>query len=129
MDKLQQLQQDIYILYTLNIILKKFGMNNEADYLYDRIEKKEKEREYILNDQLFYIKKIKFKIYENKRYKYLNLYTLNNMWLLGNKKQKDNFKTQFTMSEIEDIKQRQGINWDEFELVPVEEEDKINETI
>lgn len=128
MDKLQQLQQDIYILYTLNIILKKFGMNNEADYLYDRIEKKEKEREYILNDQLFYIKKIKFKIYENKRYKYLNLYTLNNMWLLGNKKQKDSFKTQFTMSEIEDIKQRQGINWDEFELVPVEEEDK-NETI
>lgn len=59
MDKVEQLSQQIYILNTLYLILEKFEMSDEANYVYDRIVEKEKEHDDILDNKLYYIKKNK----------------------------------------------------------------------
>lgn len=128
MDKVEQLSQQIHILNALHLILEKFEMSDESKYIYDRIVEKEKEHDDILDNKLYYIKKIKLKFYENKCFKYLNFLPLDNRWELNNKKQRYDYKTQFTMPEIQDIKLKHIIDWSEFKIVPVEEEDK-NETI
>ena len=128
MDKIKKLSEEIHILNALHLILEKFEMSDEANYVYDRIVEKEKEHDDILDNKLYYIKKIKLKFYENKCFKYLNFLPLDNRWELNSKEQRYDYKTQFTMPEIQDIKLKQDIDWSEFKIVPVEEEDK-NETI
>lgn len=128
MDKVEQLSQQIYILNTLYLILDKFELNDEAEYIQKIIKEKEKKHDAMLDDKLYYIKKVFFKFYEDEKYKFLNLYTIDNKWTLYSNQQAPYYKNQFTMFEIVSQDIFDSINWDEFELVPVEEEDK-NETI
>lgn len=129
MDKIEQLSQQIYILNTLHLILDKFELDDEAEYIQKIIEEKEKKHDAMLDNKLYYIKKVLLKFYEDKDYNILNLYTLDGNWSLLDTKQGPYYKNQFTMLEIVSQDIFDSINWDEFELVPVEEEDKINETI
>lgn len=128
MDKVEELSQQIYILNTLYLILDKFELNDEAEYIQKIIKEKEKKHDAMLDDKLYYIKKVFFKFYEDEKYKFLNLYTIDNKWILYSTQQAPYYKNQFTMLEIVSQDIFDSINWDEFELVPVEEEDK-NEAI
>lgn len=128
MDKVEQLSQQIYILNTLYLILDKFELDDEAEYIQKIIKEKEKKHDAMLDDKLYYIKKVFFKFYEDEKYNFLNLYTIDNKWTLYSNQQAPYYKNQFTMLEIVSQDIFDSINWDEFELVPVEEEDK-NETL
>lgn len=128
MDKIEQLSQQIYILNTLYLILDKFELNDEAEYIQKIIKKKEKKHDAMVDDKLYYIKKVFFKFYEDEKYNFLNLYTIDNEWTLCSKQQRNYYKNQFTMLEIEENEMLNCINWNEFKIVPVEEEDKY-ETI
>lgn len=123
MDKIEQLSQQIYILHILYLILDKFEMDEEAEYIQRIIEEKEKKHDAMLDDKLYYIKKVLFKFYEDKDYNILNLCTLDGDWSLLDARQRPYYKNQFTMLEIVSQDIFDSINWDEFELVPVEEED------
>ena len=128
MKTIEQLQEEIHILYVFNLILDKFGMDEESEFIFNKLKEKEKKLDAMLDDKLYYIKKVFFKFYEDEKYKFLNLYTIDNKWTLYSNQQAPYYKNQFTMFEIVSQDIFDSINWDEFELVPVEEEDK-NETI
>ena len=73
--------------------------------------------------QKFYLK---HKWLKNENYSYLNLNTRceKTVPTLCVKLNSDNFKTQFTQKEIEEIKERFNTSLDDFEQIPVEEDEE-----
>lgn len=49
MDKIDQLQKEIHILYVFNLILDKFEMNEEAEFIFNKLKEKEKKLDDILD--------------------------------------------------------------------------------
>ena len=72
--------------------------------------------------QKFYMK---FKLPTNYSDDFLNLNTTFDWFEISTKSNLDKFQTQFTQKEIDEIKERFNTNLDDFEQIPVEEDEEI----
>lgn len=120
MDKIKKLNEEIHILDAFHLILKKFGMDEEAKYVYDRVVDKEKELDTILDKKLYRIEKVKFKFYEDKNYKYFVYNGLTERYMVTDKFNREFMRMYFTSPEIAEIKYKQKTDLSDFEIFSID---------
>lgn len=96
--------------------LKKQLFELLVEYSSTPIEEREEKKKYYLKHKFLRNDHDKYYLNDN----YLNNYTPKNNWVLKNKATTDNYKTQFTKQEIEEIKQKFNTSLDDFEIIEVE---------
>lgn len=67
---------------------------------------------------------LKHKWFNFKYFNFLNFYIANDSYELNDKSNNVEFKTQFTQAEIDEIKERFNTNLEDFEQIPVVDEEK-----
>lgn len=72
-------------------------------------------------EQKYYLK---HKWFNFKYFNFLNFYIANDSYELNDKSNNIEFKTQFTQAEIDEIKERFNTNLEDFEQIPVVDEEK-----
>lgn len=96
--------------------LKKQLFDLLVEYSSTPIKEREEEKKYYLKHKFLRNDHDKYYLNDN----YLNNYTPKNNWVLKNKATTDNYKTQFTKQEIEELKEKFNTSLDDFEIIEVE---------